>query len=138
MIKAAHHCDAYQASDQMICPTCHLGWDVNDPEPPACGKGGGQARASGGVVHTEDELNAWAQRLGQHLPRIAREVDRRQMPNRTNNQRRADDPGEFKVGTPPDKQHGRRYLDRAMSILAAKTATLHMSANPGEKKPKKE
>jgi len=30
-------CRAYQASDQMICP-CGMQWDINDPDPPACGR----------------------------------------------------------------------------------------------------
>lgn len=30
-------CDARQYSDQMQC-SCGLAWDVNDPEPPMCGK----------------------------------------------------------------------------------------------------
>lgn len=30
-------CEAYQCSDQMLCG-CGLAWDVNDPEPPACGR----------------------------------------------------------------------------------------------------
>lgn len=29
-------CKAYQAGDQMLCPSCSLQWDVNDPEPPNC------------------------------------------------------------------------------------------------------
>jgi dihydrofolate reductase (trimethoprim resistance protein) len=29
-------CDARQYSDQMICGTCGLQWDVNDLEPPEC------------------------------------------------------------------------------------------------------
>lgn len=29
-------CDARQYSDQMICGTCGLQWDINDPEPPEC------------------------------------------------------------------------------------------------------
>lgn len=29
-------CDARQYSDQMLCDTCGLQWDVNDPEPPEC------------------------------------------------------------------------------------------------------
>lgn len=31
-------CKARQYSDQMACSECGLSWDVNDPEPPACGK----------------------------------------------------------------------------------------------------
>jgi hypothetical protein len=31
-------CFARQYSDQMICSACGLIWDLNDPEPPACGK----------------------------------------------------------------------------------------------------
>lgn len=30
-------CLAYQASDQMLC-ACGLQWDVNDPDPPRCGR----------------------------------------------------------------------------------------------------
>jgi hypothetical protein len=29
-------CKARQYSDQMLCGTCNLAWDVNDPEPPEC------------------------------------------------------------------------------------------------------
>lgn len=29
-------CKARRYSDQMICYTCGLQWDINDPEPPAC------------------------------------------------------------------------------------------------------
>lgn len=29
-------CRARQFSDQMVCHTCGLVWDVNDPERPAC------------------------------------------------------------------------------------------------------
>lgn len=29
-------CKAKQYSDQMICDTCALQWDVNDPDPPEC------------------------------------------------------------------------------------------------------
>jgi hypothetical protein len=29
-------CSARQFSDEMVCTTCRLRWDVNDPEPPAC------------------------------------------------------------------------------------------------------
>lgn len=31
-------CHARQYSDEMHCPVCRLRWDVNDPEPPLCGK----------------------------------------------------------------------------------------------------
>lgn len=31
-------CKARQYSDQMACSECGLSWDVNDPEPPICGK----------------------------------------------------------------------------------------------------
>lgn len=31
-------CLARQHSDQMICHQCGLVWDVNDPEPPVCGR----------------------------------------------------------------------------------------------------
>lgn len=37
-MKPSHQCAAYQVSDQMSCPKCGLIWDVNDPEPPQCGK----------------------------------------------------------------------------------------------------
>lgn len=30
-----HTCHAKQFSDQVLCP-CGNGWDVNDPQPPAC------------------------------------------------------------------------------------------------------
>ena len=30
------NCRARQYSDQMICHTCGLAWDMNDPEPPKC------------------------------------------------------------------------------------------------------
>lgn len=33
---ADERCQARQHSDQMVCEKCGLGWDVNDPEPPAC------------------------------------------------------------------------------------------------------
>ena len=29
-------CSARQYSDQMCCGRCGMGWDVNDPDPPAC------------------------------------------------------------------------------------------------------
>lgn len=29
-------CNAIQCSDQMVCAACDLGWDMNDPDPPAC------------------------------------------------------------------------------------------------------
>lgn len=31
-------CFARQYSDQMICSACGLIWDLNDPEPPECGR----------------------------------------------------------------------------------------------------
>lgn len=31
-------CQARQYSDQMQCGACGLQWDINDPEPPACGR----------------------------------------------------------------------------------------------------
>lgn len=31
-------CDARQYSDQMSCARCGTAWDVNDPEPPKCGR----------------------------------------------------------------------------------------------------
>jgi hypothetical protein len=33
-------CAASQRSDQMLCDECGIGWDMNDPYPPACGKTG--------------------------------------------------------------------------------------------------
>lgn len=32
------NCHARQYSDEMHCILCRLRWDVNDPEPPMCGK----------------------------------------------------------------------------------------------------
>lgn len=29
-------CQAHCVGDQMICETCVLAWDLNDPDPPAC------------------------------------------------------------------------------------------------------
>ena len=29
-------CDAIQHSDQMVCETCNISWDVNDQHPPFC------------------------------------------------------------------------------------------------------
>lgn len=37
-------CQAYQCSDQMICPRCEYAWDTNDPAPPVCKPSGGKAR----------------------------------------------------------------------------------------------
>lgn len=31
-------CQARQHSDQMFCKQCGIGWDMNDPEPPTCGR----------------------------------------------------------------------------------------------------
>jgi hypothetical protein len=31
-------CDARRYSDQMMCGKCGLGWDMNDPDPPECGR----------------------------------------------------------------------------------------------------
>jgi hypothetical protein len=32
-------CDArHSGVDEMHCATCHLRWDVSDPEPPLCGR----------------------------------------------------------------------------------------------------
>lgn len=31
-------CKAVQYSDQMCCGKCGLQWDVNDPDPPFCGR----------------------------------------------------------------------------------------------------
>ena len=31
-------CQARQHSDQMFCKQCGIGWDMNDPEPPQCGR----------------------------------------------------------------------------------------------------
>lgn len=36
MTKTKSGCQARRYSDQMLCGTCGLAWDVNDPEPPAC------------------------------------------------------------------------------------------------------
>lgn len=33
-----NNCLARQYSDQMACDACGLVWDMNDPEPPTCGK----------------------------------------------------------------------------------------------------
>lgn len=33
-------CKARRHSDQWICHECGFVWDVNDPDPPVCGKGG--------------------------------------------------------------------------------------------------
>lgn len=32
-------CQARQHNDQMMCGTCGLQWDVDDPEPPECRPG---------------------------------------------------------------------------------------------------
>ena len=37
-IQATTKCAAKQWSDQMNCVECGLLWDMNDPEPPLCGK----------------------------------------------------------------------------------------------------
>lgn len=105
-------CHAYQASDQMLCPTCHTAWDVNDPSPPECARTGWAARASGGSV------------------------ERRTVERKTNQQRRAEDPGEFKVGTPRpvDKERGKAFIGRALDMLNRRTEQMDMhAANPGEK-----
>jgi hypothetical protein len=31
-------CQACRQSDEMACAKCHLRWDVNDPDPPLCGR----------------------------------------------------------------------------------------------------
>lgn len=31
-------CKARQYSDQMVCSECELYWDINDEDPPTCGK----------------------------------------------------------------------------------------------------
>lgn len=31
-------CLARQYSDQKMCAPCGIAWDINDPEPPQCGK----------------------------------------------------------------------------------------------------
>jgi hypothetical protein len=31
-------CTAIRQNDEMHCATCHLRWDVTDPEPPLCGR----------------------------------------------------------------------------------------------------
>lgn len=33
-----YECRARQYSDQMSCHLCGLAWDVNDQDPPTCGK----------------------------------------------------------------------------------------------------
>ncbi len=35
-------CTAVRYSDQMCCGRCGLQWDVNDPEPPRCGRADGK------------------------------------------------------------------------------------------------
>ena len=37
-IDPAGSCQARQHSDQMFCKQCDIGWDMNDPEPPQCGR----------------------------------------------------------------------------------------------------
>ena len=37
-IQAAIKCEARQWSDQMQCDKCGLLWDMNDQDPPQCGK----------------------------------------------------------------------------------------------------
>ena len=36
--KMSTACRATQHSDQMICASCGLVWDTNDPDPPECRK----------------------------------------------------------------------------------------------------
>ena len=36
--KANGPCEARRYSDQMQCSRCGLAYDVNDPDPPECGK----------------------------------------------------------------------------------------------------
>jgi hypothetical protein len=36
--QAVTKCEARQYSDQMNCTKCGLIWDMNDHEPPRCGK----------------------------------------------------------------------------------------------------
>lgn len=31
------NCKVIQHSDQMVCKSCGLTWDINDPSPPSCG-----------------------------------------------------------------------------------------------------
>lgn len=40
-------CAAIQHSDQMQCGRCGLAWDVNDEDPPACGRTVGDQRKAG-------------------------------------------------------------------------------------------
>lgn len=39
-------CRATQINDQMVCRTCHMAWDMNDPAPPTCQQGVWGASAS--------------------------------------------------------------------------------------------
>lgn len=45
-------CLARQYSDQMNCPACGLAWDMNDPEPPRCGKVDRRTRLARAVITT--------------------------------------------------------------------------------------
>jgi len=36
-MRKSTQCQSRQYGDQIICAACGLNWDVNDPEPPACG-----------------------------------------------------------------------------------------------------
>lgn len=55
-------CKARQHSDQMICHTCGLVWDMNDPEPPEC-KGEQHRQAS----HSKLSGDCYARENNQRL-----------------------------------------------------------------------
>lgn len=114
-MKMPSPCDAYQASDQMICPTCATGWDVNDLEPPQCPKTLRPARASGNV-HADKPA---APLMG----RIA--MDQLGKP----------------ALVPATPGEGHRFIARALSILGSKDHPTnianpfeHPTKPPGEKK----
>lgn len=52
-------CRARQASDQMMCGTCGLQWDTNDPDPPEC--------PFTAKVAPENEAVEWADREADRL-----------------------------------------------------------------------
>ena len=120
-MKMPNPCEAYQASDQMICARCRLSWDVNDLDPPVCAKTGNRPRNSG---------NANSDRKAERRKRIE---------NNTSNQRRSTDPGEFKAGPGKDVTpgEGRRFIDRALGILGTKSTNMTV-ANPMDHATKKE
>lgn len=108
-------CDARQHSDQMVCGRCGTAWDVNDPEPPQCGKTGADARSSGAP--------------SQSLPKRRRSDYGRDPEAHSGPQRRHDDHG---------RERGKTAIRVALATLAEKTeAGGHLPANPGSK-PKKE